>query len=58
MFRDEAVDYATRLSQAGVSVDLHMWGGAFHGSDMATHAAVSQASIATRDEFIRRALEA
>jgi acetyl esterase/lipase len=58
VFRDEAVDYATRLSQAGVSVDLHMWGGAFHGSDMATHAAVSQASIATRDEFIRRALEA
>lgn len=59
VFRDEAVDYATRLSQAGVSVDLHMWGGAFHGSDgIAAHAAVSQASNATRDEFIRRALEA
>jgi len=59
VFRDEAVGYAIRLSQAGVSVDLHMWGGAFHGSDgSATHAAVSQASISTRDEFIRRALEA
>jgi acetyl esterase/lipase len=59
VFRDEILDYAARLSQAGVSVDLHMWGGAFHGSDgMAAHAAVSQAAIATRDEFIRRALEA
>ncbi|WP_335988609.1 alpha/beta hydrolase [Glycomyces sp. MUSA5-2] len=59
VFRDEILDYATRLSQAGVNVDLHMWGGAFHGSDMmAAHAAVSRASVATRDEFIRRALEA
>lgn len=59
VFRDEVLEYATRLSQAGVNVDLHMWGGAFHSSDLsAGHAAVSRASNATRDEFIRRALEA
>ncbi|WP_432198157.1 alpha/beta hydrolase [Streptomyces sp. bgisy027] len=58
VFRDETLDYARRLSEAGVSVDLHMWGGGFHGFDgVAAHAAVSRASIATRDEFIRRALE-
>ena len=46
-----------RLFEAGVSVDLHMWGGAFHGFDMSLgHAAVSRASNATREEFIRRAL--
>lgn len=56
-FRDEAVDYARRLSEAGVSVDLHMWGGGFHGFDTIPHAAVSQASLATRAEFFRRALE-
>lgn len=57
-FRDETLAYARRLSEAGVSVDLHMWGGGFHGFDMmAGHAAVSRASVATRDEFIRRALE-
>lgn len=57
-FRDEVVEYATRLSQAGVSVDLHLWGGGFHGFDLiAPQAAVSQASVATRDEFLRRALE-
>ena len=57
-FRDEVLTYARRLSEAGVSVDLHMWGGGFHGFDLvAPHAAVSRASSATRDEFIRRALE-
>ncbi|OIJ24573.1 alpha/beta hydrolase [Nocardioides luteus] len=57
-FRDETLTYARRLSEAGVSVDLHMWGGGFHGFDlMAGHAAVSRASVATRDEFVRRALE-
>jgi hypothetical protein len=41
-----------------VSVDLHMWGGGFHGFDLiAPHAATSRASTATREEFIRRALE-
>ncbi|MFC8674062.1 alpha/beta hydrolase [Streptomyces griseorubiginosus] len=58
-FRDAVLRYAERLSQAGVSVDLHLWGGGFHGFDgMAPHAAISRASNATRDEFLRRALEA
>ena len=57
-FRDEAVEYAQRLSQAGVTVDLHLWGGGFHGFDgMVPQAALSQAAQATRDEFFRRALE-
>lgn len=56
-FRDEAIDYVQRLSQAGVNVDFHLWGGGFHGFDlMGAHAAISQASVATRDEFFRRAL--
>lgn len=57
-FRDEAIDYAQRLSQAGVSVDLHVWGGGFHGFDIGIRQpAVTQASLAVREEFIRRALE-
>lgn len=56
-FRDETIDYAQRLCQAGVSVDFHLWGGGFHGFDtIAPHAGVSRASAATRDEFLRRAL--
>ena len=57
-FRDEAISYAQRLAQAAVTVDLHLWGGGFHGFDlMVPHAAVSRASVAARDEFLRRALE-
>lgn len=56
-FRDEVLAYAQRLSQAGVSVDLHLWGGGFHGFDLRYPlAALSRASRATRDEFVRRAL--
>jgi acetyl esterase/lipase len=30
-FRDEAVDYASRIWAAGGSAELHVWPGAFHG---------------------------
>ena len=33
VFVDEDVDYATRLRQAGVAVDLHVYAGAPHGYD-------------------------
>ena len=55
-FRDEVLDYARRLSEAGVTVDLHLWGGGFHAFDVvAPDAAVSRAAIATRNDFIERA---
>ncbi|MFC4115962.1 alpha/beta hydrolase [Nonomuraea zeae] len=34
VFRDEDMDYALRLSQAGVSTEFHLYPGAFHGFDM------------------------
>ncbi|CAG7633786.1 alpha/beta hydrolase [Rhodococcus opacus] len=55
--RDEAIEYAVRLSQSGISVDLHVWGGGVHGFDNFPNTGVSQAAVATRDEFFRRALE-
>lgn len=56
-FRDEALDYAARLSQAGVSVDFHLWGGGFHGFDLLPpHSAIGRGSLAARDAFIRHAL--
>ena len=56
-FRDEALDYATRLSQAGISVDLHMWAGGFHGYENISAATISRTSYSTRAQFVRRALE-
>lgn len=56
-FRDEDLQFAQHLSEAGVNVDMHLWGGAFHGFTLsAPDAAISKAAQATRDEFIRRAI--
>ncbi|MGW2326232.1 alpha/beta hydrolase [Streptomyces sp. NPDC001700] len=56
-FRDEDVDYATRLWQAGGGAELHVWPGAFHGfSGMAPHAAISHDARAARLLWLRRLL--
>ena len=48
-FRDEDIDYAARLLEAGVQCELHVWPGGFHGFDaMAPQAALSQTASATR----------
>jgi acetyl esterase/lipase len=58
-FRDEDIDYAARLLQAGVQCELHVWPGGFHGFDaMAPQAALSQTASATRAAWIRRLLAA
>ncbi|PSK93646.1 acetyl esterase/lipase [Murinocardiopsis flavida] len=56
--RDENIDYAVRLLQAGVSVELHQWAGTFHGSQALLSAAVSQRQIAELGAVLRRALAA
>ena len=57
VFRDEDVAYASRLWEAGVQAELHVWAGGFHGFDMfAPHAAVAQAMLAARDNWVNRLL--
>ncbi|KJL42286.1 alpha/beta hydrolase [Microbacterium trichothecenolyticum] len=59
VFRDEDVAYATRLWEAGVQAELHVWAGGFHGFEaFAPHAAVSQAAVAARDSWLSRVLGA
>jgi acetyl esterase/lipase len=56
-FRDEDIDYAARLSRAGVLVEMHLWPGGFHSFDQtAPQAALSQISNATRLAYVRRAI--
>lgn len=58
-FRDDVVDYAARLAQAGVATELHVWGGAFHGFDvLAPDSAVARSARATRIDYLRRRLAA
>ena len=56
-FRDEVIDFGARLAQAGVSTELHVWAGAFHGFDvLAADSAVARAARASRVEYLRRRL--
>lgn len=54
--RDEAIEYAQRLLQAGVSVELHQWSGTFHGSQAILSADVSRRQIAELGAALRHAL--
>jgi acetyl esterase/lipase len=42
--RDEGIEYALRLMQAGVSVELHSYPGTFHGAALLPGTAVSRRS--------------
>jgi acetyl esterase len=53
--RDEAVDYAMRLLQGGVSTELHVIAGAVHGFEMAASATVTRWALRNRSAAIRRA---
>ena len=54
-FRDEAVDYASRIWQAGGVAELHVWPGGFHGfAGMVPQAALAQAAGAAPEEWLRR----
>lgn len=56
-FRDEAVDYAIRLWQAGGQAELHVWPGGFHGfAGAVPQAAISQAAVAPIVPWLRRLL--
>ena len=56
-FRDEAIDFATRAAQDGIAVELHVWGGAFHGFEsLAPDSAVAKDAGDTRLRYLRRRL--
>ena len=52
--RDEDVEYAMRLLQARVSVELHVWPGTFHGSQAIVSADISQRQNAELAGALRR----
>lgn len=54
--RDEGIDYARRLSEAGVFTELHQWPGAFHAFDLIESAAVSKRAGAALHAAMRRVL--
>lgn len=53
-FRDEDIDYALRLNQAGVPTELHVYPGACHGYQLAREAAVTKQSARDRQDWLSR----
>jgi acetyl esterase/lipase len=55
--RDEGVQYALRLMQAGVPTELHSFPGTFHGSSMLQSARISQRESTEMMAVLGRALD-
>ncbi|MFY1672317.1 alpha/beta hydrolase [Plantactinospora sp. WMMB334] len=57
VFRDEDVDYASRIWAAGGQAELHVWAGGFHGFDaLYPRVPVSAAARRTRNDWLARVL--
>jgi acetyl esterase/lipase len=56
VFRDEIVDYASRIWTAGGQAELHIWAGGFHGFQLAGETRVARAALAARDSWLARLL--
>lgn len=56
LFLEESIEYARRLTRAGVPTELHVYPGAFHGFSLAPEAAVTQAFTRDIMSALRRAL--
>ncbi|MDJ0789835.1 MAG: alpha/beta hydrolase [Myxococcota bacterium] len=54
--RDEGLIYATRMLQAGVSVELHSYAGTFHGSGLLAEAEPSKHNVSEVMRVLRRGL--
>lgn len=59
VFRDEDVEFASRICAAGGQAELHVWAGGFHGFDaMFPAAQVSVAARRARSDWLARTLAA
>ena len=57
LFLDETIDYVTRLAQAGIDVEFHLYPGSYHCFDVfVPEAKVSQQAIQNYLDAMARAL--
>lgn len=56
LFAEENMEYARRLMRAGVSTELHVYPGAYHGFEFVAEAPVTQRAAQISSAALRRAL--
>jgi acetyl esterase/lipase len=57
LFRDEAVDYASRIWAAGGEAELHVWSGGFHSFEIyCSETRLARDALAARVAWLRRVL--
>ncbi|MFI7421317.1 alpha/beta hydrolase [Nonomuraea sp. NPDC049684] len=56
VFRDEAVEFATRIWATGGQAELHVWAGGHHGFNVTPAARVSRAALETKLSWLQRTL--
>lgn len=55
IFRDDAIAFASKLWASGIQAELHIWPGAFHGSEgVAPAATLTKMAVDTRMAWIER----
>jgi acetyl esterase/lipase len=54
--RDEGIEYAQRLAQAGVHAELHLYPGTFHGSSMIPGITIAERMFRDANQAVRRLL--
>jgi acetyl esterase/lipase len=57
LFLNEDMDYALRLTEAGVPTELHVYPGAYHGFDMNVEADVAKLAKVNSHRALKRALD-
>ncbi len=56
VFRDEVVDFASRVWADGGQADLHVWSGGFHGFSTFEHTVLAQGALASSRNWLDRIL--
>lgn len=56
VFRDEAVDYASRIWATGGQCELHVWAGGYQGFASSPGAKVTAAAVASKQNWLSRVL--